>query len=828
MVSPKLLGRLEYEKVLGRLASFCVSAAGRELALGLRPQSEEEPIRRAQAETTEGRELLRLEPLADLGGWPDVRREVARTQQGGALGPGELFAVGQALETCRRYQKFFAQRRERYPLLGEIASAIGNFATLEKNIFAAILPGPEVADRASPALAGIRRRLAGLQQEVAERLRGLIRSPGLQKYLQELLVTSREGRSVIPVKQEFRAQVPGIVHDQSASGATLFIEPLAVVETNNEIRRLQAAERQEIEKILAALSAQVAAVAEELAFSLDCLGRIDFTLAKARYSQALDAWEPELVFGRPFFHFLGARHPLLTGSAVPIDVRLGEDFDTLIITGPNTGGKTVALKTAGLLVLMAQSGLHVPAAAGARLGIFKRVFADIGDEQSIEQNLSTFSAHLKNIVQILEEADGDSLVLLDELGAGTDPVEGAALARAILERLQEKGAKTIATTHYSELKEFAHGRRGMENASVEFDAVTLEPTYRLLTGRPGGSQAFAIARRLGADAGLIDRARGFLSQEQAALADLLQELERDRQLAARDREEARRWREEARQLKERYLEMEKELTARRREILKKAAQEAQYLVRQTRREVEEIVREVRARVNEAAKSERERAIFEARRKIGSLGEKIPVPEFPAEEEDGEVPAEVRPGQEVYLPEFNRAGYVVAAAGDGQAQVQVGAIRLTLPLRELRLPHRGPAAAAGKPGAKGAGAAVGTAGAATTAAPAPATFSAAANGAAPARAGFGAGAGLGADKAKEISINLDLRGRRAEEALLEVEKYLDDAVLAGLPRVFLIHGKGTGALRAAIQEQLKTDRRVKSFRLGEHGEGGAGVTVVELA
>ncbi|MEW6275106.1 MAG: endonuclease MutS2, partial [Bacillota bacterium] len=772
------LKRLEYEKILSRLASFCVSAAGRELALALQPLTEREPIRRALAETTEGRELLRLEPLADLGGWPDVRREVHRAQQGGTLEPGELFAVGQALEACRRYKKFFAERRERYPLLGEIGSAIGNFATLEKNIFAAILPGPEVSDHASPALAGIRRRLAGLQQESKERLDNLIRSPGIQKYLQEPLVTLREGRYVIPVKQEFRAQVPGIIHDQSASGATLFIEPMTVVETNNEIRRLQAAERQEIDKILGALSDQVAAAAEELAVSLDRLGRIDFILAKARYSLMLDAWEPEIDPGRPFFNFQGARHPLLTGGVVPIDVRLGEDFDTLIITGPNTGGKTVALKTAGLLVLMAQSGLHVPAVS-ARLGVFGRVFADIGDEQSIEQSLSTFSAHMQNIVRILAEADAGSLVLLDELGAGTDPVEGAALARAILERLQGKGAKTIATTHYSELKEFVHGRQGMENACVEFDAVTLQPTYRLLTGRPGGSQAFAIALRLGVDANLIAQARGYLSKEQAALADLLQEVERDRQLAARDREEAGRLKDEVRQLKERYLEMEKDLAARRQEILKRAAQEAQYLVRQVRREVEEIVREMRARANEEAQAEREKAIFEARRKIRGVAEKIPAPEFPAEKGEGEVPAEVKAGQEVYLPGFNQTGCVVAPVGDGQAQVQVGAVRLTLPLHELRLVRKEPAPAE-RPGEKL------------------------------------AGAGLTAGKTKDISVNLDLRGRRAGEALLEIEKYLDDAVLAGLPRVYLIHGKGTGALRAAIQEQLKTDRRVKSFRLGEHG------------
>ncbi|MGQ9824509.1 MAG: endonuclease MutS2 [Desulfotomaculales bacterium] len=784
------LKRLEYDKILSRLAAFCVSAAGRELALALRPIDDREAIRRAQAETTEGTELLRLEPLADLGGWPDVRREVARAQQGGVLEPGELFAVGQALKACRQYKKFFAERAERYPLMGGIAAGIGSFAALEKEIFAAILPGPEVADHASPALAGIRRRLAALQQEVRDRLDSLVRSPAVQKYLQEPLVTQREGRYVIPVKQEFRAQVPGIVHDQSASGATVFIEPLAVVEVNNEIRRLRAAERQEIERILARLSALVAAAAEEVSVSLERLARLDFILARARYSRELDAREPEFDFRRTFFDLKGARHPLLGGGAVPVDIRIGEDFDTLVITGPNTGGKTVALKTAGLLVLMAQSGLHVPVEEGTRLGFFRRVFADIGDEQSIEQSLSTFSGHMKNIVAILREAGPDSLVLLDELGAGTDPVEGAALAQAILERLQEKGAKTVATTHYSELKNFAHARERVENACVEFDVVTLMPTYRLITGRPGGSRAFAIARRLGVDAALVERARSFMSAEQVALTDLLAGLEEKRQLAAREREEARRAKEEALALKERYAELERSLSERRQEILGGAAREARQIVRRAREEAEEIVREMRARASEEASADRERAIYELRRRIREAEDRLISPEPGGPDGDrGEVPENVGPGQEVYLPRFRQQGCVVAAAGEGQFVVQVGAVKLTLPKEEMRLAEKsGDSGQGQKP--KGAGL-------------------------------------LMAEKAKEVSLSVSVRGMRVAEALEVVEKYLDDAVLAGLPRVYVIHGKGTGTLRSVIQEQLKKDRRVKSFRLGEHGEGGAGVTVVEL-
>lgn len=780
------LKRLEFDKILDCLASFCSSEIGQELVFSLRPMTDQAFILQNQAQTTEGRELLRIEPMADLSGWPDVRREIRRAQQGGILEPGELLAVGQVMKACRKCKNFFLGRRERYPLLAEIGLAIGNFLNVEKKVFSVVLPGPEISDHASPELFSIRRKQAQLQQEIKKQLDNLIRLAAFQKYLQEPLVTMREGRYVVPVKQECRSSVPGIIHDQSASGATVFLEPLAVVEANNEIRRLQVAEKQEINKILTALSALVAARAEELTASLGYLGQLDFILAKARYSQVLNACQPEIDSRKPFLNIKGARHPLLTGNVVPSDVCLGENFHILVITGPNTGGKTVALKTAGLMVLMAQSGLHIPVQSGTRLGIFEHVFADIGDEQSIEQSLSTFSAHMKNIVHILREADARSLVLLDELGAGTDPTEGAALAQAVLEKLLNKGAKTIATTHYNELKNFAYRQQGIENASTEFDVVTLKPTYRLQTGRPGGSQAFEIALRLGAETDLIKRARDFLSKEQLNLADLIRQLEHDRQLIAQDREEARRLKKEALAIKERYAEVKKALLTRRQEFLRKAAQEARHLVWQTRREVEEIVQEIRVQVNEERIAEREKAIFEIRRKVKDISEGIIDHEPYVKRDEGKIPSEVKVGQEVYLPRYNQLGYVLAPTGDGHVQVQVGAIKLTLPLQELQISKES--------------------------APVQKLYSAV----------------LGVEKAKEISASIDLRGLRAEEALLKVEKYLDGAILAGFSLVYLIHGKGTGALRAIIQEQLKNDQRVKSFRLGEHGEGGGGVTVVELA
>jgi DNA mismatch repair protein MutS2 len=783
----RTLKRLEYDKVLEHLARYTISSLGRERVLSLRPVTDRQAIQTWQAETTQARELLRLEPGADFGGWHDIRRQLQRAVQGAVLEPQELFETGQTLGALQRIRKFFAGRAGRYPLLEEIAFKIGNFNELERKIKKAILPGGEIADDASPALSSIRRRLLRAQQQVRELLENIIRSPAYQKYLQDPIVTIREGRYVVPVKQEYRSQVPGIIHDQSASGATLFIEPMAVVESNNEVRRLQVMEKQEIERILGELSRAVAARGEELAQSLEALGQLDFILARARYSEHLDAVEPRLL-PAPRLNLRQARHPLLTGEVVPISVHLGYQFDTLVITGPNTGGKTVTLKTIGLLALMAQSGLHIPVAEGSELGVFNAIFADIGDEQSIEQSLSTFSSHLTNIVGILNQAGPGSLVLLDELGAGTDPDEGAALAQAILERLHEMGARTVATTHYSQLKNFAFTRERVENASVEFDAVTLKPTYRLLIGKPGASNAFEIARRLGLAPDVVERARSFMTVEQVQVADLMQQLERARQQAERELEEARRVREEAEELRARYRALKEELAARRENLLSRAREEARLLVKRARQEAEEAIRELRARLADEAARVREEAIREAREKLAGMQERLqPEPAASAPPGAGAVPKTVSVGQTVFLPRFNQTGTVVAPPEDGEVQVQVGMIKINVPLGELRLP-------AGEESSRG-----------------EVRVSA-----------------LMEDKVRSISTRLDLRGLRAEEALQEVEKYLDDATLAGLSRVFLVHGKGTGALRAAIQQRLKTDRRVKSFRLGEHGEGGTGVTVVDLA
>lgn len=785
-MNDRVLKRLEYDKVLQILAGYCGTPLGRERVFALRPSVSPEEIITAQAETTEGRKLLRLEPLAQTGGYSDVRQQVERASHGAVLEPSDLLNVGHALAACRYIKDFLAARHETYPLLGEIGDRLDYYNTIEKNIFTAILPGAEVSDSASGALGAIRRKLARTRSSVKEQLEKLTRSAAFQKYLQDPIVTIREDRYVVPVKLEYRSQVRGIVHDLSSSGATVFIEPMAVIEANNEIRRLQAEEKEEIIKILRDLSGQVGAAAESIRLSLDELGHLEFIMAKARYSRDLYAEEPLLGQKQAYFILKKARHPLLAGDVTPNDLVLGMSYNILVITGPNTGGKTVALKTAGLLILMAQSGLHIPAGETTELGVFDQVFVDIGDEQSIEQNLSTFSSHLNNIIHILGTAGPASLVLIDELGAGTDPTEGAALAQATLEKLIDTGARVMVSTHFSELKTFAQGRPGVENASLEFDAVTLRPTYRLLTGKPGHSNAFEIALRLGMEQKIVERAREFLTKEQLEIADLIKDLERSRQEIEGEREETRLLLNQARETRVRYEKMEEDLLSQRQSMAEKAREEAGRIVSKMQKEVEETIREFREQMAGETAREREIAILEVRRKIQAIKTGSSRQSLRSQTRD-QSPEGFITGQEVFVPMFNMRGQITAPVEEGSVQVQVGAVKLFLPLNELRPVEKETASAS--------------------------------------QVHTG---GTLIDKARMISSQLDLRGKRAEEALLEVDKYLDDAGLACLARIFIIHGKGTGALRLAVQQYLKADPRVKSFRIGEHGEGGLGVTVVDLA
>lgn len=780
----KTLTRLEFHKVRRQLAEHTGSALGREIALQIKPSNNIDAVLNWQAETTQARNLMRYEPVAEYGGWHDIRAQISRLKRQAVLTGEELYHIGDTLSASRRIKKFLTERRENYPLLAELAEGLATLPEIEKAILKAILPGGEIDDHATPELAQIRRRLVIGQAKVKERLDRIIRSSEYQKYLQEALVTIRGDRYVVPVKMEHKNQIPGIVHDQSASGATVFIEPMAVVEANNDVRQLMVAEKQEVQRILNHLSALAAGVVEELVYCMDALGYLDFILAKANYSRRLDAWQPEIT-SHAELRLKRARHPLLTGDVVPIDIELGKEFNTLVITGPNTGGKTVALKTLGLMVLMTQAGLHIPADDGSQVGIFMQVFADIGDEQSIEQSLSTFSSHMTNIVGIINGVSDRSLVLMDELGSGTDPTEGAALAQGILEYLHNRGARTVATTHYSELKSFAYANDGVENASVEFDSETLQPTYRLLIGKPGRSNAFEIAARLGLKPDLVNRAKEFLSEEQLQVADLMQKLERTQIQAEKEKQLAEQLRRDSEQLKDRYQQLEQKLNQRREEILEKAREEARVLIKKARQESEEIVKDLRTKLTEQSAREREEAIKTAREKLydlhdGAVRKKI------KRVANNQPPKELRAGDEVFLAQYNQRGYVLGIGENNQVTVQVGILKVNVNKEELEVV---------KPVKAEKG-----------------------------QTQFGK---VIMEKAQNISASLDMRGMTTDEALLEMEKYLDDAYLTGLKQVNLIHGKGTGALRAAIHRELKGYPRVKSFRLGEIGEGGAGVTVVQL-
>lgn len=781
----KTLKRLEYHKIIEQLAEHAGSPLGQEMILELSPSDNIELIKKWQSETTEGRELMRLDPSAEIGGWYDIRVQVENSRRGIMLDPEDLLAVGRTVYSIKRVKKFFLDRQDKYPLLAEIAGFMGNFGNLDGRIKDSIMPGGEISDHASSTLVQLRRKLTSAQAQIKSRLESFTRSANYQKYLQDPIVTIRENRFVIPVKQEDRNQIPGIVHDQSASGATLFIEPMAVVEANNEARRLQAAEKQEIIRILSELSAAVSLVSDDLIVSLEAAARLDFIMAKARYSLKLKAWSPEIKSGT-FINIKNGRHPLLSGEVVPISIHLGHQFDTLVITGPNTGGKTVTLKTIGLLVLMAYSGLHIPVDDGSVLGVFNSIYADIGDEQSIEQSLSTFSSHMINIVDILTKARDGSLVLLDELGAGTDPAEGSALAKAILEKLHDSGAKTVATTHYSELKNFAYANKRVENASVEFDVVSLRPTYRLLIGQPGRSNAFEIAGRLGMEPLLVKRARQFMSADQVEADELMDQLEKMRQEAARDREDAAKAMDEARIYKERHQNLERAVQEKRESILAKAREEASSKIREVRRDSEELIRELREKLSSSAAREREMGIQEARIQLLEMENKNTPKPGSYDCQSGQILQEVCPGQEVFIPKFNQKGFVLSVPENEQVQVQVGILKVFVPLTELRYTEQSPK-----------------------------------------DSGKTQVAGIMATKARNISTSLDLRGLTADEALDQMDKYIDDARLAGLPRVYIIHGKGTGALRAAIQEHLHEYIGIKSFRLGEAGEGGMGCTVVDL-
>ncbi|GIV95837.1 MAG: endonuclease MutS2 [Herpetosiphonaceae bacterium] len=777
-----LLETLEYSKVLAHLAHHTSFSASRELALTLRPADDAAVVALNQMRTTAARTLLEERPELSIGGARDIRPLVMRAMRGGTLETSAFLEIQTTLSAMRRLRRELLRHGEWLQPIQELAEQLPELQAIETEIERTIGPEGEVLDSASPALARIRRDVRVAFDRLQTRLQSLLSQ--YANALQEPIITVRNGRYVVPVRAEQRRALRGIVHDQSGSGATLYIEPLETVDLNNRWRELQLAEQEEIERILRALSERIAVDGHAVIAGVDALAEIDLAFAKAKYSLALRCIEPEI--GSEQLELPQARHPMLDQSAVvPIDVQLGGSFRVLIITGPNTGGKTVALKTVGLLALMAQSGLHIPAAAPARLPLFEHIFADIGDEQSIEQSLSTFSSHMTNIISILKRVNRRSLVLLDELGAGTDPVEGAALARAIIERLLEVDCLVMATSHYAELKAFAYNTPGVENASVEFNVETLSPTYRLSIGLPGRSNALAIAARLGLDPAIIERARSTVASDAAQVEDMLAAIHRARAAAEEESRRAAELREDAEKLRNR---LQRELY----EIEHTKAEQ----IEQHRSELESELREVRAELRRLRDEFRSVSLSRqwleaAEQRLAAAEQAVPrqalrpaAPKAaPIQEQRG-----IRPGDQVFVRSVKLSGEVLDVDEEsGEADVQVGGFRLRVDLRELRR-EKSTAAEHQQPRRERS--------VSLPSAPA------------------------------HISMQLDMRGWRAAEVAEQLDRYLNDAYLANLNEVRLIHGKGTGTLRQIVRDILRSHPLVETYS-GGGAAGGEGVTVVKL-
>ena len=788
----KSIRTLELPVVLEMLASLAVSDAAKEKCRGLSPVCQLKEAVRLQEETQSARERLGLYGSPSFSGVKDVSRALNRADHGGVLNTRELLDVADLLTASRRVAEYDRDRQGEKTVLDHLFSALHTNKFLEDKIRGAILDEETIADSASPELADIRRKMRLAASKGRQILQRIISSPSYAKVLQEALITQRDGRFVVPVKAECKGSIPGLVHDISSSGATLFVEPMGVVQANNELKELQAREEKEIDRILRILSGECAAQMMNILYDYDILVHLDVIFARGQLSYRMNAAKPILA-RRGGIVLRRARHPLLDqAKAVPISLELGNSYDTLVITGPNTGGKTVTLKTIGLLTLMAQCGLQIPADDGCRLRVFDRVLADVGDEQSIEQSLSTFSAHMSNTVEILRQADENSLLLFDELGAGTDPVEGAALAIAIIQNGRSKGSLIAATTHYAEMKTFAMTTAGVENASCEFDVATLRPTYRLLIGIPGKSNAFAISRRLGLDEEVIAAAKAQMDSESIRFEDVLTQLEEKRQRLEKAQAEADRlWQqsqEDARKARTFREQMEKAKENAR----SKGENEARRIVRQAQQQVDEIF----AELDELRRKMQQQADFQAindakvsaRKHMNAAQEALHLREETPEPETPSRP--IAAGDRVELPGVRTAATVVQVNGDGSLVLQAGKMKMTAKPGQVRLIE-------GQPPVKKQAAAPKTG-------PAPSLH-----------------------LERRASSELDIRGYETLEAESVVENYLDAAVMAKLETVTIIHGKGTGALRKAVHEILRRSKAVKSFRLGRYGEGEAGVTVVEL-
>lgn len=789
-MNQRTLRILEFHKIIEQVASLAGTSLGKELVRTIAPLTDLSAIKEAQQVTTETVKILKETERIPLGGIFDIRNAMKKAALSGILNPNELLEAASTLRASRLMREFLVGKWDSLSagstiqvIIPKWGEQLCSFPAIERELDRCIGPNGDVLDSASPKLHSLRSQLKLIQNRIRDKMDSIIHSSESSKYLQDQIVTVRNERYCIPVKQEHRSLFPGIVHDQSASGATVFIEPLAVVELNNQLRMVESDEADEIQRILIDLSGRFKEISTPVLTSINILGRLDAAFAKGRYSLTVQGVEPELNQA-DIIHLVNARHPLLSGNVVPITVTLGKEFDTLVITGPNTGGKTVSLKTIGLLTLMAQSGLHVPAELGTTITLFTEVFCDIGDEQSIEQNLSTFSSHLTQIVKIINAVSGpDFLVLLDELGAGTDPTEGAALAMSILTHLHRLKVRTVATTHYSELKAFAYQTSGIENAAVEFNIETLRPTYHLLIGLPGSSQAFEIAKKLGLSDDLIAEARGYISAEAAKVEEMLHQIENDQRRVR----ENRRVSEEARLKGERFkIEYEttfEKFKREKAELLRQARTEAREVLLEARRESENLLRQLR----EAPREQLPQIVNEARTRITNNLVKL-------EEETAEPvrksrtdPGVLKIGSRVQVLSLNQTGVILELNNDN-ALVQLGIIKVNSPLNDLELILEETVQIKSQLRKHG-----------TT----------------------------GLEATQNIATEINVIGLTVDEALYQVEKYLDQAVLAGLHRFRIVHGKGTGALRQAIRSYLKDNPVVKTTYIAEQNEGGMGASIVEL-
>ncbi len=785
-MNDKTLRVLEYNKIKQMLSDEVSSSLGKSIVNELMPSSDYNTVCDLIKETDEITEVLIKTGNVPTGALYDLKESFKRAEIGSVLSIAELLHISDSMRSARILKNFIENINKdeiKYPLLNGYAMSLSKFKNIEDSINKAILNEYELHDNASPELYKIRREIEKSHVDIRKKLDAIISSSANAKYLQDSLITIRQDRFVVPVKSEHKSSIKGLVHDRSSSGSTIYIEPMAVVELNNKLKELTLQEKAEIERILSLLTGEVAVVTDSLRVNQDTLAYLDFVIGKGKLSLKMKGFAP--TFNKKgYLRFRNARHPFISSKDVVANtIYIGDSFSTLLITGPNTGGKTVTLKTTGLLVLMAQSGLHIPVDYGSEMCIFNNIFADIGDEQSIEQSLSTFSSHMTNIVNLIERVDDKSLVLLDELGAGTDPNEGAALAMSILSYLHSVGAITIATTHYSELKHFALTRAGVENACVEFDVETLRPTYKLLIGVAGKSNAFEISSKLGLKDDIIEHAKIFLDNENIEFEELLSSMEENRKIAEKEKDEAIRLRLEVEKIKQKLDSKQEKLSIQREKIINEAKDEARAVLKKAKAESDEIIKELRG-LNTSKNNNKQ--IESLRKRMKDNLSSVNKSAFSNAGNKHTPPKSLEIGDNIKLVKLNQNGVVVSKVGsDGKFMAQVGIMKISVDIKDTILLKESKKSEKDK-----------------------------------SKRQF-------ASRKMNISTEIDIRGMNVDEAILVLEKYIDDAYLSNLETVRIIHGKGTGALRSGLREYFRKHPSVKKYRDGDFGEGGHGVTVLSF-